>query len=296
MERESLALTWAYERFSDYLIGLTFHINTDHKHLVPLFSTKSLDDLPIRIQRFHMRMMRFNYTISHVPGKQLVIADMLSWVPTDIPSASDLHFEAATQAFVNMVLQTIPATEQRLAQIRELQSTDRVCAQVKQYCQTQWPNRTVLSKEIIPYYLIRTELSIEDGLLLRGCRIIIPLQLQPEILDNLHTGHLGITKCRARARQSVWWPRLATQLADTVKNCTECCKHQSQRAEPMLSSSLPELPWQKIGTDLFEWKQNHYLLIVDYFSRFIEVSKLTRMTSEDIIVHTKSIICSTWIS
>ena len=168
VEKDSLALTWACEHFSDYLIGLTFHIITDHKPLVPLFSTKSLDDLPICIQRFRMQMMRFNYTISHVLGKQLVIADMLSRAPTDIPSASDLHFEVATQAFVRMVLQTIPATEQRLAQSRELQSTDRVCAQVKQYCQTQWPNRILLSKEIIPYYLIRTELSIEDGLLLRA--------------------------------------------------------------------------------------------------------------------------------
>ena len=47
IEKESLALTWACERFADYLVGLTFHINTDHKPLVSLFSTKSLDDLPI---------------------------------------------------------------------------------------------------------------------------------------------------------------------------------------------------------------------------------------------------------
>jgi len=210
------------------LVGLKFHINTDHKPLVPLFSTKSLDDLPVRIQRFSMQMMWFNYTISHVPGKQLVVADMLSRAPVDLPGTSDLQFEADTQAFVNMVLQSIPATEQRLAQIKELQSADRVCAQVKQYCQTQWPNKTSLLKELIPYYLIRTELSIEDDLLLRGHRIIIPLQLQPEILEKLHNGHLGITKCQARARQSVWWPGLASQLVNKVRTCMECCKNQSQ--------------------------------------------------------------------
>ena len=76
--KESSALTWACECFSDYVIGLTLHIYTNHKPLVPLFSTKSLDNLPVRIQWFHMRMKRFNYTISHVPGKQLVIADILS--------------------------------------------------------------------------------------------------------------------------------------------------------------------------------------------------------------------------
>ena len=57
----------------------------------------------------------------------------------------------------------------------------------------------------------------------------------------------------------------------------------------MLSSSLPELPWQKVGIDLFEWKKNHYLLIVDYISRFIEISKLNRLTSDEIIIYTKSI-------
>ena len=57
IEKEALAFTWACERFSDYLVGLQFHIETDHKPLVPLFSTKNLDELPIRVQRFRMRMM-----------------------------------------------------------------------------------------------------------------------------------------------------------------------------------------------------------------------------------------------
>ena len=72
----------ATERFSDYLIGLKFHIHTDHKPLVPLFSTKRLDELPLRVQRFRLRMLRYHFTISHIPGKDLVIADMLSRAPT----------------------------------------------------------------------------------------------------------------------------------------------------------------------------------------------------------------------
>ena len=70
IEKEALGITWASERFADYLIGLKFHIETDHKPLVSLLGSKSLDDLPARIQRFRMRMMRFTYTISHVPGKK----------------------------------------------------------------------------------------------------------------------------------------------------------------------------------------------------------------------------------
>ena len=94
---------------------------------------------------------------------------------------------------------------------------------------------------------------------------------------------------QSASRQSVWWPGLATQFADKVKNCIKCCKNHTQRAEPLLSSSLLNPPWQKVDMNLFKWKRNHYLLIVDYFSRFIEISKLIRSTSEDIIAHTKSI-------
>lgn len=65
IEKEALAFTWACERLSGYLIGLKFHIHTDHNPLVPLFSTKHLEELPIRVQRFRLRMMRFHFSISH---------------------------------------------------------------------------------------------------------------------------------------------------------------------------------------------------------------------------------------
>lgn len=62
-----------------------------------------------------------------------------------------------------------------------------------------------------------------------------------------------------------------------------------QRAEPLISTQLPDLPWQKVGTDLFYWKNNQYLLIVNYYSRYIEISKLSGTTADDIINHTKTI-------
>lgn len=99
-----------------------------------------------------------------------------------------------------------------------------------------------------------------DGILMRGSRIVIPKALQEEMLQRIHTsGHQGITKCRERARQSVWWPGLSTQLEEVVKACKTCCIHQQQRPEPLIPSELPQLPWQKVGTDLFEWKSHNYL-------------------------------------
>ena len=63
IEKEALAITYARERFQEYLMGKSFHVRTNHKPLVPIFSTKSLDELPLRVQRFRLRLLRFQFTI-----------------------------------------------------------------------------------------------------------------------------------------------------------------------------------------------------------------------------------------
>ena len=87
IEKEALSLTWAAEKFSMYLLGRSFHMETDHKPLVPLLSTKSLDTLPPRVLRFRLRLMRYDFTIAYTPGKHLCIPDTLSRAP--IPSSDD---------------------------------------------------------------------------------------------------------------------------------------------------------------------------------------------------------------
>ena len=70
---------------------------------------------------------------------------------------------------------------------------------------------------------------------------------------------MGIVKCRERARKRVRWPGLSNQLQELVKNCKECCKAQEQVVEPLHPSPLPDLPFQKVGTDLFEWDKKIYI-------------------------------------
>ena len=289
IEKEALALTWACERFSNYLIGLDFHIQTDHKPLVPLFSSKALEQLPLRVQRFRLRMMRYRFTISHVPGKDLIVADMLSRAPTSTPTSADQQFHHEGNAFINMVIQGLPASDRQLETIKEQQEQDEVCQQIKAYCEKGWPDRQALPGAVKPYYPVSAEISIEGGLLMRGSRIIIPASMRRSILDKVHTGHQGISKCRERARQSIWWPGLSKQLEELVKSCPDCYRVQKQRAQPLVPSVFPELPWQKVATDLFEWKHKHYLLIVDYYSRYIEIALLKQTSAEEVIKHTKSI-------
>ena len=116
----------------------------------------------------------------------------------------------------------------------------------------------------------------------------MPPPLRKTLLNKLHDGHQGITKCRELARQSVWWPGLSKQLEELVLNCRDCLKVQRQRSQPLSPTPLPQLPWQKIASDLFEWKQATYILVVDYFSRYIEIARLNRATATEVINHLKS--------
>ena len=289
IEKEALALTWACERLQDYLVGLQFCVETDHKPLVPLFSSKILDELPLRVQRFRMRMMRFRFSIRHVPGKQLSTADALSRAPTTTPSSSNNLFQDEVEAYIQVTMQDLPATEKRLAEIQVHQEQDETCKMVRDFCKRGWPKKAELPDSVKPFYAVSGELVLHHNLLMRGSRLVIPRDLQPGVLRQLHSSHQGISKCRERARQSVWWPGLSKQLEETVRRCSVCTKFQVPRVEPLMPSQLPSLPWQKVGTDLFEWEKSNYLLVVDYLSRWIEIAKLEQTTSRCVINHLSSI-------
>ena len=159
-------------------------------------------------------------------------------------------------------------TDKRIKRLQRNQTEDEVCQHLITFCTDGWPNKNRVPGILKPYYQVASELSVVDGLLLRGFQIEIPSSLHLEVLDQIYAGHQGIHKCRQRASQSVCWPGLSKQLEELVKNCRECCKYQNQRAEPLIPSKMPELLWQKVGSDLFEWNKSTYLLIVDYYSHY----------------------------
>ena len=141
IEKEALAFTWACERLSDYLIGLRFYIQTDHKPLVPLLSSKHLEELPVRVQWFRLHMLRFQFTITHVPGKDLIIADALLRALTAYPTPADELLQQKANAFVTAVLQNLPATEQQLEELRRHQEVDETCQQIVDFCKSRLPNK-----------------------------------------------------------------------------------------------------------------------------------------------------------
>ena len=145
---------------------------------------------------------------------------------------------------------------------------------------------------MLKYYIpVKNELSVNNGILLRGNRLIIPSSLRPEIIEKLHSGHQGFTKCQQQAKDSVWWPGIKKDIEEKVSKCIVCSKHRLNHVEPLLPSPFPNRPWEKVGTDIFEWRNSSYLLVIDYYSCYIEVAnaKLSSMTSQNIVQHLQSI-------
>ena len=142
IEKEALVITWACGKFSDYVLGQKFTIETDHKPLIPLLNSKNLDALPPRIVRFHLRLAKFNYIVYHVLGKHLYTADALSHAP--VSESADDPLQEEVESFVEAIVQTsLPATPQRLGEYRKAQEQDAVCSQVLRYCTTEWPQKKV---------------------------------------------------------------------------------------------------------------------------------------------------------
>ena len=195
IEKEALALTWACERCSDYIVGKSIIAETDHKPLVPLLTRRALNDVPPRIQRLRMRLMRF-----HVPGKEMCVADALSRIQPTSSECKTTIKEQDMNIYLDSVLDSLPVSDIKLLQIEEAQDEDPICKEIKDYCLEGWPNKFNLHDALKPYWSDRGELSVVQGVLLKSSRIVIPSSLRLEVLDKLREGHQGITNAESELK------------------------------------------------------------------------------------------------
>ena len=139
--------------------------------------------------------------------------------------------------------------------------------------------------DLHPFWNFRDELSVENQLLFKGDRVVIPSTLQPEILKHLHTGHIGTEKMQLRARSSVFWPGLTNDVKNITKSCEPCQKHapKQRQEEILVHEPTATKPWSKLASDIFDIKGQSYIVIADYYSRFPYVKQLSNITSKSII-------------
>ena len=157
---------------------------------------------------------------------------------------------------MHYISQQLPARSNSLQAIRQATQTDDELALLKHTIMTGWPaNIRELPQILHPYWTFREELTIEDGLILKGTRIVIPTTKRALILTQIHNSHLGLTKCKLRAKQAVYWPSIYKQLEQLILNSSLCLKYSRSKKKTDENSTLgqevPIAPWTKLATDLF---------------------------------------------
>ena len=153
-----------------------------------------------------------------------------------------------------------------------------------------WPDqRKEAPTTVHGYWNYRDELAIEDGLIVKGERIFIPRSMIPDILEQLHSAHQGGEKMKLRARSTVFWTGITKDIDNTVSRCTQCPESQPrQRREPMSPSEVQPRAWHTVGADLFTLN-GEYLVVVDYYSKYPFVFKLSSTESYSIVEKLKNL-------
>lgn len=279
IEKEMLAIVYGLEKFHHYVYGRHINVHTDHKPLVSI-SQKPISKAPKRLQSLILRTQMYTFDLSYKQGKSIPVADALSRAPVDKSDNVNLISNACITS----------AKEEKLEEIRRETEKDTALKDLKHIITNGWPEEKLhLPTTVTPYFSYRDELSVEDGIIYRGERIVIPSTLRRRMKEKIHAGHSGINSCLRRARTYVYWPGMSTDIRQHVENCNTCASLPiKQQQEPLIQHETPENPWEKVGTDIFTINSRNYLVTVDYYSQFFEIDYLSDTTSETIIQKLKS--------
>ncbi|XP_062574843.1 uncharacterized protein K02A2.6-like [Saccostrea cucullata] len=144
-----------------------------------------------------------------------------------------------------------------------------------------WPDsKAEVPDEIRMYWNIRDEISCVDGLLFKSHKLIIPQSMRTEMLNLIHSSHLGIVKCKSRSKDVMYWPGMSKDIEKIVSQCEVCAQHStSNPKEPLIPLEVPDRPWANISADIFEYENQQYLVSVDHYSKWPEVVKLPGLSS-----------------
>ena len=279
IEKETLAVVFGLERFDQYTYGRKVIIHNDHKPLASILK-KPLSKAPKRLQSLMLRLYRYDIEFNYIEGSKLLIADTLSRAYID---NNDFVKVMKVNALKG-------CDDERICQVREATANDESMQVLLRIIKDGWPkHKSQVPSEVRVYYDIRDTLSFQDGIILKGERIVIPASLRAQTKKQLHASHLGYDSMMRHARDTVYWPGMNREIQELANNCESCqeLKPRNQK-ETLKQHDEYQSPWAKIGIDLFEIHGRNYLVTVDYYSNFIEVDHMTSTTSKQCITKLKA--------
>lgn len=299
IQKEATAIIFGIRRYHQYLYGRSepFVLRTDHKPLLSIFKPgKGIPEVTAnRLQRYAIFMSAYNYIIEYVRSENNC-ADYLSracidseLIPlvtlqsrqnrSDDSSSDDSLIDRA--AYVNFITAgDLPIT---LEMVRGETEKDSVLPRVIYYVKNGWPRNC--KDDVSPFFKCRSQISFENGCLLRGHKLIIPKSLQERILKELHNSHLGICKTKNEARARFWWPKIDNDIENYIGTCEICLQlRPAPPRAPLTPWPFPSHPWQRVHIDLLGPINNRTcLIIIDAFTKWVECFEVHNCSSSTII-------------
>ena len=150
----------------------------------------------------------------------------------------------------------------------------------------RWPSQIASLKHPLMSESTGTReiLSVTDSIVYKGMRIVIPPSLLNHLLKLIHESHFGIFKCKHRAREVMYWPAMNTAIKEEFRNFSKCAMYPNKQSrEPLKPTSPPEIPFEEIGCDLFDFEQKKYLMILDYHCRYFDAIELKSTTTSAVV-------------
>ena len=184
----------------------------------------------------------------------------------------------------NMVDETdyVHVKDERIEEVRQAANEDEEQELLRQVIVDGWPPRIRdIPAGVRCYWNFRDTLTVSDGVIYKGDKIVVPINLRKKYLERLHASHMGKDSTLRRAKDALYWPNMAKDIEVMISKCEEDSPAQSK--EKLQAHSLSSQPWGKVGTDLFEYKGKDYLVVVDYLSDFFEVSELSQLSAAAVI-------------
>ena len=224
----------------------------------------------------------------------MLIADALSRAYLKRGTAADFSEEvaavAAAAAEQRDALRMVasPATIELLRRAAEVDDEYQL---LRRQIALGWPQSPAdVPVNLRQFMTFSDELAEFDGLVYKGHRVVVPRDARAEILDRIHSSHIGVNGCLRRAKEAVYYPNITSDIKKTIAACQICESFQhAVQKEPLMPHAAPSRPWEKVGVDIFTYRGQDYLITVDYLSNYFEVDRLPSKRISDIIYVLKQI-------
>ena len=286
IEKEGLSCVFGVKRFHSYLYGHHFTLYTDHKPLLTLFSERQAvsPQASARIQRWALTLAMYEYTLAFRSTLDHGNADAMSRLPLpDKPDSMPLPVELV------LLMETLLHSPVTAKEIRCWTRRDPLLSRVLQYIQQGWTIHG--DQELKPFWSEQTELTVQDGCLLWGSRVVIPQPGRKQLLQELHEGHPGISRMKSLARTFLWWPGMDADIEEMVKRCSECQKNRAAPpVAPLHPWNWPTRPWARVHIGFAgPFLNSMFLILIDAHSKWIEVFQMTSTTSSAVIQRLRTV-------